>query len=342
MRKPFLAGLLMSLILLTPLSAIGATPEKEPTMRERIQARFNKAPSNTANQQYLEWTDEQRHRTIPIKLYLPQGTGPFPIFIFSHGLGGSREAAEYLGTYLSSKGYFCVFVQHPGSDSGVWKSGNTVDRASFFSKMQAAANGKNWIDRAGDITFVLNELQKNSNTPPFKGQLNLAKIAIGGHSFGAGTALAIAGQGGGWSDATLADKRVSAAVYLCPPVTGAGKGNGAQKVYGTIKIPGLLLTGTEDNSPIGNTSASERRIPFDNISAPHQYLANFIGADHATFGGRSFRPGKETDANYQEMIQVITLHFLDAALKNDEASWRWLDSGEAEKYLGSKAKFEKK
>lgn len=332
----------VSLLLLSCSAATeAATPQEDQPFRQRLAPKFTRQAIDTESVKYADWTDEQRHRSIPIKFYLPKGTGPFPIFIFSHGLGGSREAAEYLGSYLASKGYYCVFVQHPGSDSGVWQNNGIVDRASFFSKMQAAANGRNWIDRANDIKFVIDELEKRSNNPDFKGKLNLSKIAIGGHSFGAGTSLAIAGQGGGWTDATLADKRVSAAVYLCPPVTDGAKRT-AQKIYSSIKIPGLLLTGTEDNSPIGNTSAKDRRIPFDNIVAPHQYLANFNGADHATFGGRSFRTAKSNDETYQQMIETLTLHFLDATLKSDEAAWKWLDGGDAEKYLGSMAIFEKK
>ena len=40
----------------------------------------------------LEWQDKSRDRVVPVKLYFPKtGSGPFPVIVFSHGLGGSRE-----------------------------------------------------------------------------------------------------------------------------------------------------------------------------------------------------------------------------------------------------------
>ena len=42
---------------------------------------------------YGEWRDDARDRTVPYKVYLLTAThDPAPIVIFSHGLGGSREA----------------------------------------------------------------------------------------------------------------------------------------------------------------------------------------------------------------------------------------------------------
>src|ERR1700722_18408724 len=69
-----------------------------------------------------EWRDAKRERTVPVKIYFPKtGEGPFPVIIFSHGLGGSREGYEYLGRYWASHGYVSVHLQHAGSDSAVWR-----------------------------------------------------------------------------------------------------------------------------------------------------------------------------------------------------------------------------
>jgi len=292
---------------------------------------------------YQDWQDRERQRDLPVKIYFPQsGTAPYPVVIFSHGLGGSREAAVYLGDYWSKHGYFCVFVQHAGSDEGVWRPVVAQGREGIMQRMKAAANGQNLVDRVRDIKFVLDQLEeRNQKDPAFKDRLDLSKVAVAGHSFGAGTALAVAGQNFGLAGKNVLSKddRIKAAIYLCPPVTGKLP---PVQAYGSIAIPGLLLTGTEDNSPIRDTKAEDRRIPFDGMQSPHQYLVNFIGADHATFGGRSFRAPKDGDEKYHEMIEEVTTKFLDASLKGDTSAWKWLDAGGINSYLASAAKFERK
>jgi predicted dienelactone hydrolase len=70
----------------------------------------------------FDWTDAKRGRAVPVKIYFPLGSeGPFPLIIFSHGLGGSREGYEYLGRHWASHGYISLYIQHAGSDDEVWR-----------------------------------------------------------------------------------------------------------------------------------------------------------------------------------------------------------------------------
>ena len=68
---------------------------------------------------YSEWQDTKRNRSIPVKFYIPKddahSSKPCPVVIFSHGLGGSREAAVYLGVDLCRSGDLGVFVHHHDS-----------------------------------------------------------------------------------------------------------------------------------------------------------------------------------------------------------------------------------
>lgn len=327
-------------ILMLLFAAANRTSE---VMAEESNGVAAESANTDKNVLYQDWMDSNRSRKVPVKIYLPKtGTAPYPVVIFSHGLGGSREAAVYLGEHWSEHGYLCVFVQHAGSDTEVWQSVAKQGRQAMFENMQSAANGQNLIQRAYDIKFVLNELERlNKSDNALKGQMDLSRIALAGHSFGAGTTLAIAGQNFLKTNnrLSLKDKRVKSVIYLCPP---ASKDGTPVEVYGNIDVPGMLLTGTEDNSPIRGTVAEDRRIPFDGIRAPHQFLINFIGADHAVFGGRGFRLPLKTDAKYQTMIAELTTRFLDATLKGDNESWKWLDSKEVTAYLGETARLERK
>src|SRR5882672_6583070 len=80
------------------------------------------AQTNAVEIARYTWHDAKRDRDVPAKIYFPKsGNGPFPVIIFSHGLGGSREGYEYLGQYWASHGYVSVHLQHAGSDDAIWR-----------------------------------------------------------------------------------------------------------------------------------------------------------------------------------------------------------------------------
>ncbi len=57
---------------------------------------FVPVPKKEVGTVKFDWRDARRDRLVPVKIYFPkEGTGPLPIIIFSHGLGGSRECYEY-------------------------------------------------------------------------------------------------------------------------------------------------------------------------------------------------------------------------------------------------------
>jgi predicted dienelactone hydrolase len=53
----------------------------------------------------LEPLDSDRNREVPVKIYLNSSTEPQPVVLFSHGLGGSRNASPYLGNHWAENGY---------------------------------------------------------------------------------------------------------------------------------------------------------------------------------------------------------------------------------------------
>src|SRR6185295_15877755 len=111
MMKRALTSLCLAAVLASPLAARTA------------QAPAPAGSSYTVATVSYDWTDTARNRKVPVKIYYPQkGQGPFPVIIFSHGLGGSREGYEYLGRHWASHGYVSVHVQHQGSDDQVWKN----------------------------------------------------------------------------------------------------------------------------------------------------------------------------------------------------------------------------
>ncbi|HEY9785354.1 MAG TPA: hypothetical protein V6D17_08130 [Candidatus Obscuribacterales bacterium] len=292
---------------------------------------------------YQEWKDETRGRIVPVKIYLPTNArGPCPIVIFSHGLGGSREAAVYLGEHWMKNGYVGVFVQHIGSDASVWQPVRQQGREKIIDALNAAINSRTFYDRVEDIKFVLDELERlNKSSGPLYNRLDLSRIAMSGHSYGAGTTLTMVGQKYflGRREVSFADPRIKAAIYLSPPAK--LRGRTPEEVFGDIQVPGLLMTGTDDNSQIGGTPAEDRRLPFDGMKFGDQYLLTFIGGDHMIFNGATRRAAKPGDKQMIAEIERVTTAFLNAYLRGEESERRWLNS-EAAKFVASDAKFERK
>jgi predicted dienelactone hydrolase len=177
----------------------------------------------------------------------------------------------------------------------------------------------------------------------FKSRLDLDHIGVAGHSFGAYTTLAVAGQvvGGRLFQKSFADPRVKAAIAMSAPVFGRQP---LDKAYGKIKIPVIHMTGTLDDSPIGETKAKQRRLPFDYIKAGDQYLITFNGGDHMIFSGRARQGGikDKEDKHFQSLIMVSTTAFWDAYLKGEPQAKTWLKDDGMRKLMAQDAVIEMK
>lgn len=285
----------------------------------------------------MELKDSKRNREVPIKIYFPkEATNASPVIVLSHGLGGSRDGYEFLGQHWASHGYISVHVQHLGSDDAAWKG-----QASPMQSMKAAATDiRNSINRPLDVTFVVDELERlNKSDEKWKGKFDLKRLGMAGHSFGAYTTLAIGGQQFmiAGEAKTLADARFKALLPMSSPVPMRNR----DEAFAKIKLPTLHMTGTKDVSSIGDTSAEERRIPFDKMTGPDNFLITFEGGDHMIFSGRSgVRGDRGKDPVFHDHIRASSTAFWDAYLLENSAAKKWLKDGGLKESLGKDGKFE--
>ena len=149
------------------------------------------------------------------------GGAPYPLVIFSHGLGAVPEQSTFLTTYLASQGYVVAAPTFP--------------LASFN-----APGGPTIADQpaqAGDISFVIDTLLGFSAEPGnrFAGAVDADRIALTGHSNGGLATLVTA------YDRTFRDPRVKAALPL------AGVGCFFEAGYFTdVTVPLVILQGDKD------------------------------------------------------------------------------------------------
>jgi predicted dienelactone hydrolase len=141
-------------LLLVLAALVGNWPDTTLSAEEPYQPRPS---SQSVGTLYYQWHDAARNRDVPVKIYYPSAaTEGSPVVIFSHGLGGNREGYEYLGRHWAGCGYVSVHIQHFGSDESVWKN---VPRSEVLAKMVEAANNRpNVVNRAKDISFVIDQL----------------------------------------------------------------------------------------------------------------------------------------------------------------------------------------
>jgi predicted dienelactone hydrolase len=285
----------------------------------------------------LTWHDSARDRDVPARIYAPtSGAGPFPVIIFSHGLGGSRAGYAYLGEYWASYGFIVVHVQHLGSDSAILFPAE--------KRNEAMKDPANFINRPKDSSFAIDQVTAMNAAPgPWQGKFNLARIGVAGHSFGGYTTMAIAGATVTTSAGEVEnfdDPRVKAIVAMSvPPLK--------RQDFSSVHIPALHITGTNDQIRIvpGDTPAN-RRIPYDEAKGHNTYLVVFNGANHMSFSGREgpleTDEQKATDASVHTMVDRATTAFWDAYLKGDHQAGDWLSKGGFANALGDKGTFEQK
>jgi predicted dienelactone hydrolase len=266
--------------------------------------------------------DTARSRSIPLRVYLPTNTAPAPVVLFSHGLGGSRSGSAFLGEHWAARGYVVVCLQHPGSDESVWKNQPAQDR---MRAMKQAASLENFLLRARDVPAVLNQLEawNADKTNHLAGRLDLKKVGMSGHSFGALTTEAVSGESLPVGGQRFSDPRIKAAVVFSPSAPRAGS---AAKAFGAVKIPWLLMTGTRDLAPIGNTDMKSRLAVYPALRGAPKYELVLHNAEHSVFIDRPL-PGdrQPRNPNHHRMILALSTAFWDAYLRGDAEALAWLN-----------------
>ncbi|MEO6970402.1 MAG: dienelactone hydrolase [Chthoniobacterales bacterium] len=266
--------------------------------------------------------DAKRGRDIPVRVYLPESAQPAPVVLFSHGLGGSRNGNEFLGQHWAAHGYVAVFVQHPGSDDSVWKEQPPTDR---MSAMKAAASRQNFMQRTADVPAVLDQLEvwNAENKHPLAGRMDLREIGMSGHSFGALTTQAVSGETFPFIGTRLTDPRVKAAIGFSPSSPARGS---AEKAFGAMKIPWLLMTGTKDTAPIGHSDLKSRLAVYPAMHGAPKYEVVLNDAEHSAFTDRAL-PGDKAprNPNHHRVMLALTTAFWDAYLRGDPDALAWLN-----------------
>ncbi|MFN6155891.1 MAG: alpha/beta hydrolase [Dolichospermum sp.] len=257
----------------------------------------------------LSFNDQKRQRQIPLDVYFSSAASTNkPVIVFSHGWGSVRTDLRYLAEHLASHGYVVAALEHPGSNETSFKAVNQ-------GKKQLVAP-QEFLDRPGDVSFILDELEKLNQTAnsPLQGKLATNNVMVVGYSFGGGTALALAGgelqienlkqrcqpnlakdnlgetlqcvaQALPEKTYQLRDGRIKQAIALNPTTSLMFGETGLTKV----QIPTLILSSSADKI---TPPLTEQVMGFAKIPSP-KWLVGVVGGSHLSVVDPSLTPYQE-------------------------------------------------
>jgi predicted dienelactone hydrolase len=279
------------------------------------------------------WSDAARAgREVPYQLYLPQSAPePLPIVVWSHGAGGSRDGAEYLGRHLASHGYAVFHLQHAGSDAAVLRQHGREGMLREVARPAAAQA------RFEDVPFAVERIVAMNAEGPLAGRLDPERMGMSGHSYGAISTMVAAGQSSPEAGQRYAVPRFKGAFAMSP---GSPRRGSAEEAFEDMLMPIFHLTGTADGSPLGDLEPSAREQPFRIIDDVDQYLLVLQDGVHMTFSGRD--AGYPKLARHHDLIRMAAVAFWDSRLRGDGAARAWLDDGGFAAELGADGRFERK
>lgn len=315
--------------------------------------------------------DDVRGKDLEMRVRVPvaQGagvgpTGKVPLVVFSHGAGGSRTAFGDLLDFWATHGIASVAMTHADSIELGRRNGETGPSVRTEEGRRKLLLSVDLGDRVNDCKFVIDALEPIAAAVGKAGgprlDPDLDRLAVAGHSAGAYTAQLCAGvkvreavlRQRGLAFTRVADDRFKAAIII----SGQGLASlGLDKnSWSDVRIPMLVITGSEDHSPpgMGKEDPESRQDPYrlsrgTAAGGPPAYLLFITGATHGSYQGKAttllLRESPGTDVRaIQKSVAAATTGFLDAHLRQHQASLELLRSQKLEETIPGKVRWESK
>lgn len=279
----------VSVLMLVLLAACASAPndlDEDQGPRSRYSGQAGESPVGVIPEGTIR--DEERGRELVFTVEYPTRPGSYPLIVFSHGFGATRNAYVGLSSHWASQGYVVIKPAH--ADTGRQQLSSAAD--DWRNQTQT-----DWRNRVRDVTMILDSMDRIEEAyPELKGKVDRTKIAVGGHSYGAFTAMLVGGARA--RGTSYADPRVKAIIAMSPQ--GASDTFGlTNESWAGVRVPVLFMTGTNDRGLAENETPEWRRQAFEQSPAGDKWLVVFEGGGHAIFTGRIdpsapvFRPQEE-------------------------------------------------
>lgn len=289
-----------------------------------------------------------RDRTLPLKVYAPDGDGPFPVIIFSHGTGASKDDYAELGEFWAARGYVSVHPSH--ADSLSLREGRANFRRLRSVLEGVLEDANQWVERGEDVALVARQLAEiERSSEQLSGKLDGDRVGIAGHSFGAYGAQVAGGAKVSLPNETETfelspPENVKAVLLLSPQ--GTGQQGLTNESWRNFQLPMMVMTGLRDQGAQGQDYRWKTE-PFELAPATsNKYLVILAQANHFSFGGRTqaeerrvgpLRQRRQASAQRtMDYVKFASLGFWDTYLNNNAQAQDYL-LNELEEISGGEA-----
>lgn len=332
------------------------TPETEEitsAQRRTPELAYDKSgPFTVRTIEHLGLRDAKRKgRRVPIKVHYPEGKGPFPLVIISHGGAGNWDANVTQAQHLASHGYVVLCLTHVSSDNRRIRfyMSRAGGRMRFWDALhRITTDPKAVLERPKDVSFAIDmAIQWNQSARKLKGKIRTDRIAVMGHSYGAYTTLVVCGARpildyldppvapGKGLGPDLSDPRISVGLAMSPQ--GPGGTFFGRDSYKTINRPLMCLSGSRDlqKGAAGEIVSAESRMDaFESMPPGGKVMLWLANADHLAF---SYNPNARIQLrstarpDAQRISKAVMVLFCDIHLKDKKEAKGHLN----EKYINT-------
>ncbi|NLM45818.1 MAG: alpha/beta hydrolase, partial [Firmicutes bacterium] len=221
----------------------------------------------------LFWGFDEKKLPLNGRVWMPEGEGPFPLFLIVHGNHTMEDFSDtgyaYLGELLASRGFITVSVDQNFLNYSFW----------------SGIPDENMKLRAWLLLHHLLQIEDfhRQEGNPFSGKVDWNNVAVAGHSRG-GQAAAMAADYQKWfagdkSLARFASFRIKAVAALAPTDAAVdGEKASPRDIYY------LVLHGSQDGDV--NSFSGDRqyqRVTFSRGSEFFKAYLYIVGANHSQF-----------------------------------------------------------